>query len=180
MWRLLLALAVLAIPAGALWRGGAFDRHEAEPATTVRIVQPEEAHAVWARRVGTICKWERRQQRTIVREYGRMYTLQEVEGFLAEMIQIGDESAGILTRLHPPIQERWDVRELVGVVRGRQQAAKEMLAAIEAQELRQFRSSEYRFLVLSKRRWEILQRVGASGCVPRAHVVLPDRRRALV
>lgn len=170
---------VLGVIPASLWVAGVLPPEQARDDLVAFEARTTSAEEEWRARVGTICGWERRQNRAFERAFRKASTPADVQLLFEAAIRLSDESLAIFGRLETPLQYRGEARTLRRLLREERNGIKNALDALNAGQRAAFLRSIRAFIEADAKSSRLLVELGIDGCKVQP-VTVPEGERARI
>jgi hypothetical protein len=158
-----IVFALGVIPA-SLWVAGVLPPEQAREDLVPFESRTTSAEEEWRARVGTICGWERRQNRAFERAFRKASTLRDVQLLFEAAIRLSDESLAIFSRLETPLEYKGEARTLRRLLGQERNGIKGALDALNAGQRAAFLRSIRDFIEADTKSSRLLVALGIDGC----------------
>jgi hypothetical protein len=170
---------VLGVIPASLWVAGVLPPEQARDDLVAFESRTTSAEQEWRARVGTICGWERQQNRAFERAFRKASTPADVQLLFEAAIRLSDESLAIFGRLKTPLQFRGEARTLRRLLREERNGIKNALDALNAGQRAAFLRSIKAFVEADAKSSRLLVELGIDGCKVQP-VTVPEGERARI
>jgi hypothetical protein len=173
--KVLAAVVVVAVVPGALLAFGELPAKARRDLVTSET-RPVDAEEVWQDRIGSICGWQRKQEKLFRKAFRYAATPIDVEFALKSAMRILDENRAIFSRLEPPFEFQREARSFVQSLRSERASLAALLKAFRERKRAAFERSLRRFLRADARSSNLLNELGGAGCRAKP-VTVPNEQR---